>query len=328
VTLLLPTVAHRVEFLRSTLQHLDVAMPGVRIVVSDHTEDGDKEGVRRAVSQHQGLKATVVHHPGSMHFLQRLIACARAAETPYVVVHADDDFMLPGALDEAIAFLEQHPDHVCCQGRTFFLKLRAPRSCAPKLNHSMTRNEGDAGSRIASQCSNYTPTLYALSRREAFIEANESALSYTSNVVFWQYLSSCLLLAQGKSHVLDSLYYLRLDNPDGWRASLIRSGDKTHWPHLVVAPEFSDVMTGFRQGIKQALSQAGVDETDRVADECGIALVRRAFNPVWPYDNAELDLLTRASAHDSDEYQLVRYCGSLSLAALNRHHRGDLRRPS
>ena len=321
VTLLLPTIASRIEFLRSTLAHLEVAMPGVRIVISDHTEDGDRDAVTRLVAQYPRLQVETVHHPAAMHFLQRLSDCAKVAHTPFVVVHADDDYMLPAALDESVVFLQSHQDYVCCQGRTFFLKLRAPRFCAPKIHAVMTRAEGKAAERIVHQCSNFTPTLYALTRREAFIEANETTLRHTPNVVFWQYLSSCLLLAKGKSRVLDSLYYLRLDNPDGWRATLIRQGDKTHWPNLIVAPEFSHELAGFREGLMTALGRAGVSELDRVADECCIALVRRAFNPAWPHEHAELELLTRASAPGSDEYQLVRYCGSLSLTALTRHHR-------
>jgi glycosyltransferase domain-containing protein len=323
VTLLLPTIASRMEFLRSTLAHLEVAMPGVRIVISDHTEDGDQEAVRRVVTQYPRLQVDIVHHPAAMHFLKRLSDCAKVARTPFVVVHADDDYMLPAALDESIEFLQSHQDYVCCQGRTFFLKLRAPRFCAPKIHGVMTRAEGNAAERIVHQCGSFTPTLYALTRREAFIEANETTLRYTTNVVFWQYLSSCLLLAKGKSQALDSLYYLRLDNPDGWRATLIRRGDRTHWPHLIMAPEFSHEMASFREGVLVALEGAGVSDADIVVDDCCIALVRRAFSAAWPHDDAERALLKCALAPDSAEHLLVRYCGSLSLAALTRHHRED-----
>lgn len=320
VTLLLPTVAHRKEFLRSTLDFLSVTMRGVQIVVSDHTEDGNQDAVSKIVGNYKQLDIVVEHHPASMHFLERLVACARVAKTPYVVVHADDDFMLPAAIDESVAFLDRNPDFVGCQGRTFFLKLRAPRSCAPKINRSMTRAEKDAVSRIANQCANFTPTLYALTRREAFIEVNHAALSHTTNVVFWQYLSSCLLLAKGKLRVLDSLYYLRLDNPDGWRATLIREGDKTHWPHLLVAPEFSRELAKLKTGLSTALAGAGAKDIDRIVDDCCLALIRRAFNTVWQHENAELDLLARSSQTDSTENQIIRYCGSLSLAALTRIH--------
>lgn len=320
VTLLLPTVAHRVEFLRSTLAYLEVAMPGVGIVVSDHTEHGDHDAVKKVVGEYPRLRAEVIHHPASMHFLQRLSDCARAAATPFVVVHADDDYMLPTSLDESVTFLQNHADHVCCQGRTFFLKLRAPRFCSPKVHGAMSRDEDASGERIVNQCSNFSPTLYAVTRREAFIEANEATLRHTSNVVFWQYLSSCLLLAKGKSHVLDSLYYLRLDNPDGWRAKLIRSGDRTHWPHLVVAPEFSQELARFKVGLSSALATAGAPDRDSTADDCSLALIRRALTAGWQQEDAEVDLLARATAPGSIEYQAVRYCGSLSLAALTRLH--------
>jgi glycosyltransferase domain-containing protein len=320
VTLLLPTVASREQFLRSTLAHLDVAMPGVDIVVSDHTEHGDQEAVKKVVGEYPRLRARIIHHPASMHFLHRLSDCARAAPTPFVVVHADDDYMLPASLDESITFLQNRPDHVCCQGRTFFLKLRAPRFCSPKVHGATSRREDAGAERIVNQCSNFSPTLYAVTRREAFIEANEAALRYTSNVVFWQYLSSCLLLAKGKSHVLDSLYYLRLDNPDGWRATLIRSGDRTHWPHLVVAPEFSQELTRFKAGLSAALVATGATDVQITVDDCCLALIRRAFNSAWQKEDAEVDLLLRATTTGSTENQIIRYSGSLALAALTRIH--------
>lgn len=320
VTLLLPTVAHRAEFLRSTLEYLSVAMKGAQIVISDHTADADNDTVTRLASQFTQLDIVVERHPASLHFLERLTACARVARSSYVVVHADDDFMLPGAIDESVNFLDRHPDFVGCQGRTFFLKLRPPRSCAPKINRTMSRAEGDVASRITNQCAHFTPTLYALTRRDAFIESNDATLSYTRNVVFWQYLSSCLLLARGKLRVLDSLYYLRLDNPDGWRATLIREGDRTHWPHLVVAAEFSQELAGLKAGLDAALAAAGTTDIDRIVDDCCLALIRRAFNPVWQHESAEVNLLSRASHAGTHENEMVRYCGSLSLAALTRLH--------
>lgn len=320
VTLLLPTVAHRAEFLRSALDFMSVAMKGAQIVISDHTEDADNDTVARLASQFAQLDIVVERHPASLHFLERLTACARLARSPYVVVHADDDFMLPGAIDESVSFLDRHPDFVGCQGRTFFLKLRPPRSCAPKIHGATARAEGDAVSRIASQCTQFTPTLYAVTRRNAFIEANDATLRHTKNVVFWQYLSSCQLLTLGKSHVLDSLYYLRLDNPDGWRATLIREGDRSHWPHLVVAKEFSKELAAFKGGLAAALGAADSKDVARVVDDCSLSLIRRAFNPVWQHETAELDLLARASVTGSTENLIIRYCGRLSLAALTRLH--------
>lgn len=318
VTLLLPTVAHRVELLRSTLEFLALAMPGVQVVVSDHTEDGDREAVSALVARYRALRARVLRHPSSWHFLERLCACAETATTPYVVVHADDDFMLPAALDEAAAFLRANPGHVGCQGRTFFYKLHAPGICVPKVNRTMSRVEADAAQRIAGQCTNFTPTLYALTRRDAFVRANRAALDFTTNVVFWQYLSSCLLLGEGKVAALDSLYYLRLDNPAGWRATLVREGDRTHWPHLVVAPEFSAELAKFKEGLVAALRTARRADTDELVDKCCLALVRRAFNPVWEHESAELELLARASQAGSDEHELIRCCAMLSREALRR----------
>lgn len=320
VTLLVPTVARRAEFLRSTLDHFQACLRGAPIIVSDHSEATEWAAIAQLVAAYPDLDIRLEHHAPTLHFLERLNACAEVATTQYVVVHADDDFMLPAALADCVQFLELNGDYVGCQGRTFFLKLRQPRSCAPKVNRCTSRDEPDAVERVVAQCSDFTPTLYAVTRRDGFVYANTMALRHTRNVIFWQYLSSCFLLTLGKLRTLDGLYYLRLDNPDGWRATLVRQGDRSHWPHLVVAPEFSQELALFKAGLAEALVGRVGGDVGSLVDDCCLALIRRVFDKNWIHDDAEVKLLAIASDEGTVEYQTVRYCGSLSLAALTRIH--------
>jgi glycosyltransferase domain-containing protein len=316
VTLLLPSVSTRASYLKFSLEHLRGCKVHVPILLSDHSEPEQRGVIEQLVGQFPELDVRILHHTRSLHFLERLNECAGAAETDYVVVHADDDFMLPDALSQCVQFLELHPDHVACQGRTFFLSVELPNIGRPSPHRSMSRQESTVEDRIGNHCRNFTATLYAVTRRDAFIRANESALSHTDNVIFWQYLSSCLLLAAGKLRTLDVLYYLRLNNPKGWRASLVRNADPTHWPYLVVAPHFSKELERFKSGLSAALAAMPSMEREALIDDCCLGLVRRAFSGTQAIEAAEVEMAKQLQSPMTIEHAIVRYCGSLSLAAL------------
>jgi glycosyltransferase domain-containing protein len=317
VTFVIPSVHRRTNHLRSCLEHLRDCGVGAQILISDHSQEPDRHKIVGLVSEIGPPQAKVIHHPPSMHFLERLSDCAEQATTPYVVVHADDDFMMPNALESCAAFLDAHEDFAACQGRTFFFRLHPSRRSAPSSHRSLSRKEPGVPQRVAEHCANFTPTLYALTRREAFIRANRGALGFTQNVIFWQYLSSCLLLREGKLRTLDPLYYLRLDNPGGWRATLVRDSDPTHWPYLIVAPSFSEELERFKSGLRFCLEELPHTERAAAVDGACLGLIRRVFTGALVYDQAERELEARFAVEQSYEQEVLAYCSALAARALD-----------
>jgi glycosyltransferase domain-containing protein len=299
------------------LTHLRHVAGGARVVISDHSPESQRGVILGLVDEWAPEGTRVIHHPQDMHFLERLADSAERASTDYVVVHADDDFMLPGSLHDSVEFLDAHPDHVACQGRTFFFHLEPPARSLPSPHRSLSRREDVPHLRVVEHCRGFTPTLYAVTRREAFVRANRGALEFTDNVIFWQYLSSCLLVLQGKLEALDSLYYLRLDNPHGWRATLVREADPSHWPYLVVAPNFSAELERFKNGLSSVMSTVPEKERSMLVDKACLGLVRRAFLGAPVQDQAELSLLRRLLETDSREAAILRYCSALAARGLD-----------
>lgn len=279
--------------------------------------DAEREpDIEATVARHPSLDVTILYHPMSTHFLVRLNACAREVKTRYVVIHSDDDFMMLPALRACVEFLEQHPDHAACQGRSFFYRILSQDCIEPSPQRFLTRDEPAVSARILAHCTNYTNTFHAVTRLDAFVESNMKTHEFTTNIIFWQYLASCWLLSLGKLKVLDDLYYLRLDNPAGARAALVRGADKTHWPYLVVAPNFSDEIQRFRTGLIAAMANEAPSNAEEIADVSCIGLVRRAFSGKLAVSRVELDMYARFGDAQSYEHAVARYCGTRSVVSM------------
>ena len=230
-------------------------------------------------------------------------------------VHSDDDFVVPSTLASSVRFLDENADFSGCQGRLAFYQPKDSGAVA-KAQTGATVSDESCVKRIARHCVDFTTTFHAVMRRSSFIEAHELTLRHTDNVIFLQYLSSCALLALGKFKSLDEIYYLRLDNPNGERATLIRGRDKTHWPYLVIAENFSSELQKFRTGLSSAIELRDEVINEVALDDCCLALVRRAFGimrqgPAPQYESVK-NLMTVGTA----EHALLQHCAALSKRAM------------
>lgn len=320
LTIIVPSVHSRVEHVRATLGHFaSLALP-TTILISDHSPAALRGPIEEAVSQFDPLSIRLIHHDPALHFLERLADCASQAATPYVVVHADDDRLMAPALARGVEFLNRHEDHVACLGRIFFVQVSKSGPPKGSIQGVKSRAEDTLASRLLAQCNAFTPTLYAVTRRDAFVHAATAALAFTTNVIFWQYLSAVMLLSLGKLHALDELYYFRLDNPRGWRSSLIRGRDRSHWPYLVTSKDFSSELEKFKNGLRSVLGRGAEDgeAMEDLVDDCCVGLIRRAFGAPQTADPSEMELLQRLETFGTTERLLMEAFANDAKDALDR----------
>lgn len=95
---------NRPDFLAWTLDRLEVDFPDAEIIVSDDASTEDMSSVRydrrvRWIQQPQNIGPFPNHR-------EALLAAIR----PYAVYCANDDYLLPERISEAIAFLDAHPE--------------------------------------------------------------------------------------------------------------------------------------------------------------------------------------------------------------------------
>jgi glycosyltransferase domain-containing protein len=312
-TLIIPSVHSRAALLDRALSHLEAQQFRGEVIVSDHSPAGQTSVLREVLARHRALRVLALEHDPAWHFLQRLTDCAEAAQSDYVAVHADDDFMFVDALDECAGFLEHHADFAAAKGRMLFFSLQPDKPPALGQHEGYPRTEDDVAQRVLRHVANFNATLYAVHRRAQFIESHGAALARTANVIFWQYLASCLTLVQGKLHVAEAPYYFRQDNPTGWRSTLVRERAREHWPMLILAPEFPALLGAFAAGLREALAAAHVRidaALERQLDDAYLWLIRRALCGVVKNESAEQDkaFLQRVASAGTPENLLLTAC--------------------
>jgi len=272
VTLLVPTVASRADLFRRVLIHFEFYQYTGPIVVSDHSAVDDRHILAKVAADFPTLNLTIRHHDPDLPFLERLADCADSVATPYTALHADDDFMHFGALASCTDFLDANPDYVACKGRMAFFRIKN-NDLKVNGHRGRTRDEANVFTRLTRHLGSFTATLYAVHRREQFIESCRRTLAVTQNVIFWQYLSSCITIVQGKLKTLNELFYLRQQNTTGWQQSLINDRDPEHWPYLVTSPDFSRYMNEFRLGLLAVLAEKAGSQPNGFATSYEDALV-------------------------------------------------------
>ena len=311
LSLIVPSVAGREVFFERALRHFAECAVRWPVLVTDHSGPGRDRNLAAVAARYPALDLRLILHPPEMHFLERLARCAEAARTDYVVVHADDDFMMPAAIEASIAFLEAQPGFGACKGRMAFFTMADDGEARVGRSDGRTRAEETPAARVIRHVASFTPTLYAVHRCELFIESCRRAIAVTTNVTFWQHLASCITVARAKLKTLDDVYYLRLNNEIGWRAQLMARRDPSHWPYLAVAPELSRELTAFKQALLELVGGDALrDALAAELDDACLWLLRRALcektrEPPEPEENAFLE---RFNAPGSAEQRHLDYC--------------------
>jgi len=152
------------------------------------------------------------------HLILKLAQVAERANTEYVVVCGDDDFIVPRAIEHSIRFLESHPDYSIIHGHAVMFECKTAAKCQGLYYNGLRtqrysileKSDSDEPvHRLQSYFSNAGSTFYSIHRRLNFIRNRYLAYEHTSCPHFYEPLLECLDLLQGKSGFLDTLYVVR-----------------------------------------------------------------------------------------------------------------------
>jgi glycosyltransferase domain-containing protein len=274
VTLIIPTVYRRAKLFHRTLRYLASSGFLCPIVVSDHSPPGHLGTIADIARQHANLNINLLQHPPELHFLDRLVLCAEAANTPYVHLHADDDFLIRASLEPLIKAMAGRPDCAAAMGSNISLHFISREvAMSPKV----AIEKADPFTRLIAQLENYSSVLYALRRRDEFIASIRFAVTRCPDVQFWQFLESCLAALTGAVAVIEQLHYVREVHPNKWSTTLFRERSPDHFPYLILSPELGGRIAAFRSALIEACEVRSI-VCDRAALDRGlIHLLHRSF---------------------------------------------------
>ncbi len=188
-TLIIPTLHSRGALFARVLRYLSSAGFQCPIIVSDHSPPEQLNVIADIVKRHDKLDLTLLQHSPDIHFLERLTLCAQAAVTPYVHLHADDDFLIRRTLIALIEVMAAKPGCAAVMGLNAHIQIA---TAGLKILAKSAVEQADPFLRLIAQLENYSSVLYALRRRDEFIATMSFAVTRCPDVQFFQYLESCV----------------------------------------------------------------------------------------------------------------------------------------
>lgn len=131
LTCLIPT-HNRPHFLRRLLHFYKQHPMSCSFFVADSSKQAGAAENVAAVEEASRLLDITYCHFGTDLITKYFQALSRIG-TPYVVVCADDDFLLPNAVDTCVEFLELHPEYSLAQGLSANMNCRAAEASVIKV---------------------------------------------------------------------------------------------------------------------------------------------------------------------------------------------------
>ena len=187
------------------------------ILIADGSSDRLRERIRPLVAE---LPENFSYHafPEDSSLAAKLVGVIRYVQTRCVVVSADDDFLVPSAVERAARFLEAHPDYTVTHGAAALLVLKSGTAHGEigGLGRYYQRwiEHSTGVERLLDHLGNYSVTAWSVHRTEQLGDNWRHPEELGLDLFFEELLPSCLSLIQGKAKKVDGLYMVRQEHPD------------------------------------------------------------------------------------------------------------------
>lgn len=167
----------------------------------------------------------VYYHMPGVSLTGKIAAALEVIQTPYIVMCADDDFLLPERVLDCMDFLEAHPEYASVAGNSICYKKNSIASgkvdfaamYTSRLSYEVT--DKAPLDRIRAFFNPYRGAFYAVHRTAVLRKAFEGAAGVVKNLFLNEYLTALYPLATGAFAELPFLFHIREYADD--------SGDKT-----------------------------------------------------------------------------------------------------
>ena len=167
LTIVVPTL-NRADFvLRLIDYYADNGFLG-RILIGDSSEAAHFEPVQKRIAE-LGSSLAAVHVPcAGLNTSAALARLNSMIETPFATYTGDDDYVIPSAVAQCVAFLQSQPEYVGAQGRGRMFELDA-EGARGRIRFTGTYplrgiERETAASRLAWHLLGYTVTIFAVYR--------------------------------------------------------------------------------------------------------------------------------------------------------------------
>lgn len=194
---------------------------------------------------------TYFHMPGERAAMRMAFAMTKV-QTPYVVVLADDDYLVPSALQRGMQFLTQNPQYSSYQGKVLTFNERFEKSSilykSYKAFHQPASLDLDSPlERLVAHMSHYTFTFYSLQKtsiwsrffKDVYPYLKDEPVFLQKHPAIFELVQSVHCILSGKNKMSDSVYLLRESIP---RPTAEVTSNHFYFNETA---EFSDFLTKF-----------------------------------------------------------------------------------
>ena len=239
-------------FLERTLDYLiDLEYPG-HVVICDSSEGPARDAAARCQADYPDLWLDVIQYPPETRILDKLCDTLRTVESELVLLHANDDFMVPAEVNRCVEVMSADSGFSAARGRIALFGFESAKKndgsgpAVALFDYPMRAYiEDDPVVRALDMIGRYSATFYSVHRRHLLVENFRLTENATKNVIFFQYLSSTLMAMQGRIWCGDRLFYARQTHARSMSTQM-RQGDYEHWPLLITSQNFSSYYRDFR----------------------------------------------------------------------------------
>ena len=266
LTIILP-IRDRVQFTVRWLTYADTIRIPFKIIVADGGA-GDTAGKMLADrNRFPNLDYEYIRNPHSKtvrDFIVRIDHALSRVKTPYVNFSADDDFPVIHGFNQAVAFLEAHPDYLSARGRIPEFTIAdgngqnafgKPEFFFSGYFASPSRDKESALERIKQQCEHFSSNYMNVQRTEP--AAERYALMARAGIQdnrLPDIIDDFLLLARGKAHHMETLFTLKQSNTIGGTHREILDGEPTLFDWML-RPSWSEECAMMVNWVSKAVSE-------------------------------------------------------------------------
>jgi len=209
LTVLVPTFNRQDRLLRMLRYYRASRCSASMRLLDSSTTPIDARAIEPFVAR--GTAVSVTHYAPTVPALVKMLKGLETVSTPYAVLWADDDFLIPGAFEEGVRLLSENPQISLVHGQSGLFRLDVVGQLqwvAPYPQRAIL--DETASGRLRNHFRRYSVTFYSIYRTEALRKNFEKICRLGLDWHTWGELAlSALGVIQGKAYMMDRLYMVR-----------------------------------------------------------------------------------------------------------------------
>lgn len=218
VDLVIPTY-NRPDFLRRIMDYYQETGASFNLIVADSSNKTNKRLNKKIINSYPDLKVRYIDEfPDTLTLHLKLTKTVKYILSKYCVFCADDDFIIPKAIRESVAFLEKNPDYSAAHGiylgYHFFSIPFITKKFLWKIRYSpYTIANVSSLDRVDTHMQNYILVLWAVRRtvivKKIYAEFNKLDIDPYLLPVLGELIPDVLTVVSGKVKAFKAAYGVR-----------------------------------------------------------------------------------------------------------------------